>query len=356
MISNTIINNDFLEKNLINIIPSSILLDGDNNIKSVSKEVCQFLRYSYHDLKGKNIAEVLTTKDNKIELELEKMRLDGFFKPKKLTIQNKHHKKIQAEVSGFYLGIISDFSEYIIIGIRDVEKLKTYQSLLEEKVDDFNELVYRTHHDLRGPIATIKGLVNIADYFKDIEEFSKLFKLIGNSTDILKDRLSNISLIFDNSFEDHANTLELNSDSIKSWIVNSNPEKMSGMEIDIFMNNFDLNETILGKEVIKKVIRYSVLGFLSFHKIVDQTAKLKLTLQSAQDNFLFMFDFEGFSGNSKLMENAIFNKHKFSDLINEENVLNYYLLRKLIQNYNGTFIPDFENETTKGFNIALYNY
>lgn len=355
MISNSIINNEFIEKNLINIIPSSILLDANNNIKSVSKEVCQFLRYSYHDLKGKNISEVLATNDNKIEKELKQMRLEGFFKPKRVTIQNKYKKNIEAEVSGFYLGIISDFSEYIIIGIRDVEKLNTYQSLLEEKVDDFNELVYRTHHDLRGPVATIKGLVNIADYYKDVHELNHLFDLIGNSTDKLKDRLSNISLIFDNSFENHGNIFELNIDNIKSWIVNSNPEKMSTMEIKVSMNNYALNETILSNDVIKKVLRYSALCFLSFHKPVEGNTILKLTLELAQDNFLFTFEFEGFSGNSELMEKAIFNKHKFSDLINEENVLNFYLLRKLIQNYNGTFIPDFEHETKKGFKIVLYD-
>lgn len=355
MISNSIINNEFIEKNLINIIPSSILLDADNNIKSVSKEVCQFLRYSYHDLKGQNISEVLASKDNKIEKELKQMRSDGFFKPKRVTIQNKYKKNIEAEVSGFYLGIISDFSEYIIIGIRDVEKLNTYQSLLEEKVDDFNELVYRTHHDLRGPVATIKGLVNIADYYKDVHELNHLFDLIGNSTDKLKDRLSNISLIFDNSFENHGNIFELNIDNIKSWIVNSNPEKMSTMEIKVSMNNYALNETILSNDVIKKVLRYSALCFLSFHKPVEGNTILKLTLELAQDNFLFTFEFEGFSGNSELMEKAIFNKHKFSDLINEENVLNFYLLRKLIQNYNGTFIPDFEHDTKKGFKIVLYD-
>lgn len=356
MISNSIINNDFIEKNLINIIPSSILLDANNNIKSVSKEVCQFLRYSYHDLNGKNISEVLVTKDNKIEKELKQMRLEGFFKPIKITIQNKYKKNIEAEVSGFYLGIISDFSEYIIIGIRDVQKLKTYQSLLEEKIDDFNELIYSTYHDLSGPIATIKGLVNIADYCKDVDEFNTLFKLIGNSTDTLKDRLSNISLIFDHSVENHVNISELNLDKIRSCIVSSMPDIMSAVEINVSTNNLDLNETIVGEDVVTKIIRYSVLCFLSFHKAVEDKTKLNLTLKLAQDNFLFTFEFEGFSGNSELMEKAIFNKHKFSDLINEENVLNYYLLRKLIQNYNGTFIPDFEHESKKGFKIALYDY
>ncbi len=356
MISNSIINNDFIEKNLVNIIPSSILLDGNNNIKSVSKEVCQFLRYSYHDLIGRNFSEILITKDNKIEEELYQMRLNGFFKPKKVTLHNKFKKNIAAEVSGFYLGIISDFSEYIIIGIRDVEKLKTYQSLLEEKVDDFNELVYRTHHDLQGPMATIKGLVNIADYYKDVNELNHLFELIGDSTDTLKDRLSNISLIFDNSFDDHANIWELNVEKIKSWIINSNPEKMSSIDIEVSLNEIDLNETILGKDVIKKVLRYAALGFLSVHKAVAHKTKLKLTLKLAPDNFSFKFEFEGFSGNSVLMEKAIFNKHKLSDLVNEENVLNFYLLRKLIQHYNGTFVPDFEDEINKGFIIALYDY
>lgn len=71
MITDSIINNQFIENNLINIIPSSIFLDTHNNIVAVSEEACKLLSISLHNVKNKNIAEVLLTKDNKLEKELD---------------------------------------------------------------------------------------------------------------------------------------------------------------------------------------------------------------------------------------------------------------------------------------------
>ncbi|MCK5207146.1 MAG: hypothetical protein KAQ79_03975, partial [Cyclobacteriaceae bacterium] len=59
MITDSIINKQFIENNLINIIPSSILLDTHNNIVAVSEEVCQLLSISLYNVKKKNITEVL---------------------------------------------------------------------------------------------------------------------------------------------------------------------------------------------------------------------------------------------------------------------------------------------------------
>ena len=353
MITNSIINNNFVEENLINIIPSSILLDGNNNILSASKEVCQFLRFSNHELRDKNILEVLMARDNELEKGLNSMRINGYFKPKKISIHNKYKKNIDVEISGFYLGIISDFTEYTIVGIRDIDKLKTYQRLFEEKKNDLNELVYRTYHDLRGPVATIKGLVNVSDYSQDTDESKDLFKLIGDSTDILKDRISNISLIFDNSYEDNIKVSLLNNEFIRLWVINTIQEKLRDVDIEVSVINTEFEEISLSEEDIHKMLRYSLLGFLSFHKAVDRHVKVVFTFNVDQDNFIFSFKFEGFTGNSTLFENAVFNKHKFSELINEENVLNFYLLRNLIQKYNGIFIPQFEHNYKKGFKIAL---
>jgi len=353
MITGSIINNNFIENNLISIIPSSILLDRNNIIISASKEVCQFLRYSDHELRDKNILEVLMAKDNELEKELNSMRINGYFKSKKISIHNKYNKYIEAEISGFYLGIISELTEYILISIRDIDKLNTYQKLFEEKKNDLNELVYRTYHDLRGPVATIKGLVNVSDYYKDTDEAKDLFKLIGDSTDILKDRLSSISMIFENSYEDNNKDSLLNNEFLRLWVINTVQEKLRDVDIEVSIINTEIEEISLSEEDIHKILRHSLLGFLSFHKATGRHVKVMLILNSDKDNFIFSFNFEGFTGNSTLFEKAVFNKHKFSELINEENVLNFYLLRNLIQKHDGIFIPQFDYENKKGFKIAL---
>ena len=353
MITDSIINNQFIENNLINIIPSSILLDTHNNIVAVSEEVCQLLSISLHNVKNKNITEVLLTKDSKLEKELDFMRSNGFFNSKRITIQNKYQRKVEVELSGFYLGILSDFSDYIIIGVRDVDKIRNYKKLLDEKASDFNELVYRTYHDLRGPAATIKGLVNISNYNQNIGEYKSLINLIDESTNVLNERLSNISLIFDNGFMNNRKRLDLNSENIKSFVLGITKEKLAEADIDIIIDSSDLDEMMIKSEVFQKVLRYSINGFLSLHKVQDKKVKMRIAFTSDPENFLFSFEFEGFSGQSDLFEKAIGIKQKFSKLINDESEINFYLLRNLIQNYKGIFIPQFEQKNKKGFKIAL---
>lgn len=257
------------------------------------------------------------------------------------------------ELLGFYLGILSNFSDYIIIGVRDVDKIRNYKRLLDEKASDFNELVYRTYHDLRGPTATIKGLVNISNYNQNIGEYKNLINLIDKSTNVLNERLSNISLIFDKGFMDNRKRLDLNSESIKSFVLGIMKEKLADADIDIIIDNSDLDEMMINSDVFQKVLTYSLYGFLCVHKVESKRVKARLAFTSDPDNFLFSFEFEGFSGQSDLFEKAISIKQKFSKLINEESAINFYLLRNLIQNYKGIFIPQFEHDLKKGFKIAL---
>ena len=126
-----------------------------------------------------------------------------------------------------------------------------------------------------------------------------------------------------------------------------------GMQGAFIVECFKPDGSLRWREEIHNIVKYSLLGFLSFHKAVGSHVNLVLTLNSDHDNFIVSFKFEGFIGDSYLFEKAVFNKHKLSELINEENVLNFYLLRNLIRKYNGIFISQFEHSYKKGFKIAL---
>lgn len=109
-----------------------------------------------------------------------------------------------------------------------------------------------------------------------------------------------------------------------------------------------------GNGVSQKVLRYTILGFMAFHRAVEKHVQMNLSMKIDQGKHLFVFEFEGFEGDSQLMARSIFNKQRISELIKEETTLNFYLLRNLIQNYNGIFIPDNKSRTKIGFKILLY--
>ena len=117
-------------------------------------------------------------------------------------------------------------------------------------------------------------------------------------------------MIFDNGYEDNVTWEKLDDENIKSSVISIMQEKLPGVDLKVSVNDSDVRDMILKKGFLK-VIRYSLLGFLSFHKTVYKKVAVKLNLNSDQNNILLSFNFEGFIGNSYLFEKANFNKQNF---------------------------------------------
>ena len=117
---------------------------------------------------------------------------NGYFQGQCFALRNSKGKKFKAKLSGVCLGLISDFNEFTILSVKDlnptfklIRKLRTKEAILEN-------LVYRASHDLRGPIATILGLVNVSKVRKDNDEIDMLLDLIGVHTKLLDQRLKTL--------------------------------------------------------------------------------------------------------------------------------------------------------------------
>lgn len=83
--------------------------------------------------------------------------------------------------------------KYVLSYVRDISPLKTTEQLLKSKNQELDTFIYKASHDLKGPLASIIGVVNVAQYeVKDVNAL-KIFDFISTSArrldNLLKDLL-----------------------------------------------------------------------------------------------------------------------------------------------------------------------
>lgn len=77
------------------------------------------------------------------------------------------------------------YNDELIVGVaifsRDITFRKRIENQLEYKVNELNTFLYKTTHDLRSPLVSVIGLVELAKNVDSQEELTKYINMIGQS-------------------------------------------------------------------------------------------------------------------------------------------------------------------------------
>ena len=88
--------------------------------------------------------------------------------------------------------------KYVLSYVRDISALKQAEKLLKSKNSELDAFIYKASHDLKGPLASIIGISNVAKYEVRDKNALKMFEFISESTkrlDALLQDLLEISVI-----------------------------------------------------------------------------------------------------------------------------------------------------------------
>lgn len=169
-------------------------LDLEGNILQVNDTFCQILGYERHSLEGKNIMYFIDYEEFKNLKEIIKTLVEN--KDRILKIEQQYYSVRQRPIWTLVtLSLVRKTNgepNYVLAIIQNINDLKKIQQDLADRNKELDTYVYRASHDLRGPISSLKGLVNlIKDNILDPEE---LPRYIG----MLEDRLNRLNAIMDN--------------------------------------------------------------------------------------------------------------------------------------------------------------
>ncbi len=168
------------------IFPDSVILDRQFNIVAVSKNICETLSCNAEEIRGSSVSSIANT--SKLQEMLEEKLRPGFFEEYQVEIQTRQDRRIVYSISGFYLGLIANINDLIILKFRNLDEIRFLHDQLKAKTLELDNFIYHTAHRLRGPLATLKGLIYLA---RNNDQPDELDFLTSQMT-VFADRLDDI--------------------------------------------------------------------------------------------------------------------------------------------------------------------
>ncbi len=174
------------------------IIDLHNQIEYLSPSVKKILGYSVNELKKKSLEEFVHQDDkNDVRSMMEE------FRDRELSVNE--FRFLHKSGTWRYLECISKADtrkEFLILNIRDItdrklneQELRSKNSELEKINKELDSFVYSASHDLRAPLKSVLGLVNLTKMDYEIHNFESIYEystLIEKSINKLDDTLQKI--------------------------------------------------------------------------------------------------------------------------------------------------------------------
>ncbi len=220
---------------------SIIVADPETHmIVEANEMAAKKLGYSVEQLVGMRVEEITA---DEAQNNLFEIRKNLFTKGHAIFETVHRHKDgtwLPVEVSSRRISL--DGKTLFLSFVRDISERKRAEELLVRKGNELNSFVYRTSHDLKGPIATIRGLLMVAE--NELKDATSLYYL---------DLLKKAAIRLDNNLTD---LIE---------ITTVNRQKLSFTQLDI-------NELVT--EVLHELSTQFDLNTFQLSVKIDQSEKL----------------------------------------------------------------------------------
>lgn len=157
-----------------------VMLGFDDEILRINKGFEQIFGYKHDEIIGKYINDVIVPGDRLNEgVKLSKDSVDGkmvYYETERL---NKHKEPVPVMI--YTLPVVHEGKRLGVYGIYvDIRKRMKVEEELKVRNLELDNFVYKVSHDLRAPLASILGLINLVKLEGGLEDSSEYLHLMEN--------------------------------------------------------------------------------------------------------------------------------------------------------------------------------
>jgi light-regulated signal transduction histidine kinase (bacteriophytochrome) len=300
-------------------------------------------------LAGESISNLSTS--NSFQADLQNELQKGFFDNSLVVpLKTKNFGFITCQISGFYLGLISDLSGYIILRIKPIDEIKHLNLQLEKSREELDEFIYRAAHDLRGPLATIRGLINLLKHHPTPGEMEDLLRMLDSHTETMDDRLSGLHYLSESGRSDGL-TRDLNCFTLETTL-------RATLEVNLPVNSFEFHFNI-SNPVHKGIHEQHVISMLNnllLYLLSLQQSKvntLSYTLVELEKGLKVNIQANGFLADYPLMQAVRQKALLYSNAVTYSQLIHYYAAQKIARKIMATIEISFVNEGEQTISILV---
>jgi nitrogen-specific signal transduction histidine kinase len=335
-ITQKLIGEEGLRHQLTSIFIDSIILKNNFHIALISKSILDMLGFDMSELHGQSIH--FLSENISLEKALEKELAQGFFDQMTISLKTKNNGPISFSISGFYLGLISDLNGYVVLTIREVNTVAGLRNKVEESQNELDEFIYRAAHDLRGPLASIRGLANVMKFERNNGEMAHLIDMLDKQAEKLDDRLFKLHYLADScQSEGTCDTMDFH---VLESSLRATLEECMGVNYAYFHFS-PSNECIMGihGQLVTSMLNNILLYLVSLPK--NQTTELVFSVLVHRIGIQFNINSRGFQSNHEIRQGVSKTGSVYSNMLTYSHLVNYYAAQKIARKINASIQVNF---------------
>jgi signal transduction histidine kinase len=313
---------------LLHVFSDSLILNSHFEVWGIGEEVAHDLGYSRAELRCQHISMLAHGLDTTLANHL----ANGFFPEQQVQLFTKQGEKLLVGLSGFQSGLFSDINGLIFLRFRNLEGLKSVYKKLDAKADELDQFIYQAAHDLRGPLATIKGLVNIIQAARNVDEEAYIVVQLERATKLLDEKLQKLAFLAESGKETPSLLGQLDMVFIESKLKELIRHHSYDIKFSVECRATDHYKT-------NDLLLYSLLTNL-FSFLVSHPAEpgSRLRLQILIDSFTseILIQAHGFSLGEEARRILFDEINGYAELLKNPDLIYYYAAHKIVIKVRGS--------------------
>ncbi len=261
------VSKNYLQSIYNGIIDMLIIVNIKNNkIEQINDAVSKELGFSSDEVFHTPFSNLIDYEKSQNILEeiQEQMKLKNTVSNFELWFQTKDGQSIPTSCSASFIYNKEEKPQGILYTAKNIFSIKKTEQKLIEKNKELDTFVYKSSHDLKGPLSSIIGLTNIADLEIKDEIALQYFGLIRQSAERLQDILIDLSELARLRNSAHqvtpVNMKILVEKVLESYLIDNSLKKQIDFQLDledtlIFESNEKIIHSII-QNLIDNAIKY----------------------------------------------------------------------------------------------------
>ncbi len=241
---------------------------------------------------------------------------------------------------------------YGIFGIfHDITDRKKAEVKLQSAIKELEAFIYRVSHDLKSPLASIQGLIEVTkDEIKDeisAQYFTMINDLAQKLDDTLSDLIKSMEIKDTEAFND-----EINFDELIQYNLNKFQHVKGYSSLKIDTNNSLSTAYFSSKYLLNSIIQNLIGNAIKFQNFNCEGSFLKINVSRQEEKIILCFEDNGI-GVASHMQDKIFDMYFRANGDIQGSGLGLYLVKKAVEKFNGEIMVNSEIGEGITFKIIL---
>ncbi|MEZ4775053.1 MAG: PAS domain S-box protein [Bacteroidia bacterium] len=312
-----------------------ILTDNDETILFVNNRLCEIMGMRREDVVGKRSFDVLMGENTRQLIEHKSiLRRQGISDQYELQTTRQDGETIWLLIAGTpYVDPNEDLIGTIAI-VTDISDRKLTEIKLQEKNNELDAFVYKASHDLKGPLASIIGVTNIAREEVKDSSAHRYFDLITKSarrldgilTELLDlTRINKASLVIE-SVDIHALVEEI-IHSLRHLPQSEKTEFITDIQIE---QPFPSD-----KKMLVSILQNLIVNAVNYQDLRKEQPQVKISAFLRNEKAVFKVEDNGV-GIPEKIQGRVFEMFYRGNTLSKGSGLGLYLVKSALEKLNGT--------------------